>query len=176
MNALAWLARSFGMTDEAWRRHANPWSVWTRFAAIPAMILAVWSRAWIGWWALVPVAAVAVWLWVNPHVFPAVTEPRSWAAKGIYGERLWLNEPASVAPADRVAFRWLFLPGLGGIALLAWGLVALLIWPTVFGAAVITLAQLWRLDRLGRLYERHIKAFTPVSRRAMAANARRPDG
>jgi hypothetical protein len=44
MNALAWLARRFGMTDEAWRRHANPWSVWTRFAAIPAMILAIRSN------------------------------------------------------------------------------------------------------------------------------------
>ncbi|WP_308202358.1 DUF6653 family protein [Lentzea flava] len=23
------IAKTFGMTDEAWRRHANPWSVWT---------------------------------------------------------------------------------------------------------------------------------------------------
>nr|WP_238997445.1 DUF6653 family protein [Mycolicibacterium sp. CBMA 361] len=36
------------MTDAAWRRHANPWSVWTRFAAIPLMMLAIWSRVW-GW-------------------------------------------------------------------------------------------------------------------------------
>jgi len=49
------------MTEEAWRRHANPWSVYTRFAAIPAMILAIWSRIWIGWWALVPVFAVMIW-------------------------------------------------------------------------------------------------------------------
>ena len=33
-------ARAAGMSDEAWRRHANPWSVWTRFAAIPLMMLA----------------------------------------------------------------------------------------------------------------------------------------
>jgi hypothetical protein len=68
----AWIAKAFGMTDQAWRRHANPWSVYTRFAAIPAMILAIWSRVWIGWWALVAVAAVIMWLWLNPHVFPAV--------------------------------------------------------------------------------------------------------
>jgi hypothetical protein len=36
------IAKTFGMTDEMWRRHANPWSVYTRFAAFPAMILAVW--------------------------------------------------------------------------------------------------------------------------------------
>jgi hypothetical protein len=38
MTKIAWL---FRMTDEAWRRHANPWSVWTRFSAIPAMIAAI---------------------------------------------------------------------------------------------------------------------------------------
>ncbi|RSN29438.1 hypothetical protein DL990_24845 [Amycolatopsis sp. WAC 01416] len=32
------------MDDEAWRRHANPWSAWARFAAIPLMPLAIWSR------------------------------------------------------------------------------------------------------------------------------------
>jgi hypothetical protein len=153
MKALARFAKAFGMTDEAWRRHANPWSVYTRFAAIPAMILAIWSRVWIGWWALVPVAAVAIWLWLNPRVFPAVTEPRSWAAKGIYGEKLWLLESCSVPLEYRVVLRWLIVPGLCGIVLLAYGLVVLLVWPTVFGATLIVLAQLWRIDRLGLLYE-----------------------
>jgi len=37
------------MKDSAWRRRANPWSVWTSFAAIPAMIVAVWSQVWLGW-------------------------------------------------------------------------------------------------------------------------------
>ncbi len=36
-------ARAAGMSDEAWRRHANPWSVWTRFAAIPLMMLALFA-------------------------------------------------------------------------------------------------------------------------------------
>ena len=153
MKALAWIAKAFGMTDEAWRRHANPWSVYTRFAAIPAMILAIWSRVWIGWWALVAVAAVIIWLWLNPHVFPAVTTPRSWAAKGIYGERLWLLEPSRVPAGHRAVLRWLIVPGLCGIVLLAWGLVQLLVWPTVFGATLVVLTQLWRIDRLGLLYE-----------------------
>jgi hypothetical protein len=77
MKILAQIAKTFGMTDEAWQRHANPWSVYTRFAAILLMILAAWSRVWIGWWALLPVAAAIVCLWLNPHIFPAVTTPRS---------------------------------------------------------------------------------------------------
>jgi hypothetical protein len=161
MNVLAQMAKAFGMTDEAWQRHANPWSVYTRFAAIPAMILAIWSRVWIGWWALLPVAAVMVWLWLNPHVFPAVTTPRCWAAKGIYGEKLWLLEPASVPAGYRAVLRWLAVPALAGAVLLVWGLVQLLVWPTIFGATLIVLAQLWRIDRLGLLYEQRTGASAP---------------
>ena len=153
MKALAQIPKAFGMSDEAWRRHANPWSVYTRFAAIPAMILAVWSRVWLGWWALVPVGVVVVWLWLNPHVFPAVTTPRSWAAKGIYGEKLWLLEPARVPPGYRTVLRWLIAPGACGFVVLVWGLVRLQIWPTMFGATLIVLAQLWRIDRMGLLWE-----------------------
>ena len=50
------LVTFFGMTDEVWRRHANPWSVWTRYLAGPILILAVWSRFWIE-----VVGAVADW-------------------------------------------------------------------------------------------------------------------
>lgn len=63
------------MTDEMWLRHADPWNVWTRFAAIPAFILAVWSRVWIGWWSLIPIALVILWLSLNVFVFPPITSP-----------------------------------------------------------------------------------------------------
>jgi len=152
MASLSNITRSFGMTDEVWRRHANPWSVWTRFAAIPALILAIWSRTLLGWWALVPIALVAFWLWLNPRIFPPV-EPVGWAAKGIYGERLWVHEPERIPAGDRAALRRLALPGLIGIALLVWGLFALRVWPTIFGAAIVVAGQLWRIDRLGRIYD-----------------------
>src|SRR5260221_10055751 len=153
MKTLAQITRVLGMTDEAWQRHANPWSVYTRFAAIPAMILAIWSRVWISWWALVPVGGVIIWLWLNPFIFPAVTTPRSWVAKGIFGEKLWLQEAASGPAGYRVALRWLLVPALCGGLLVVWGLVQLLVWPTCFGATLIALAQLWRIDRVGLLYE-----------------------
>lgn len=53
--------RLMGMTDETWARHANPWSVYTRFSILPLFALAVWSRAWIGWGALIAVTAVVFW-------------------------------------------------------------------------------------------------------------------
>jgi hypothetical protein len=153
MKVLERVARSFRMSDEAWKRHANPWSVWTRFAAIPAMLLAIWSRTWLGWWSLVPVAAVVVWLWINPHAFPAVERPASWAARGIYGEKLWLHHRDLVPAGHRAVLRLLVVVGTAGFALLIWGLVALEIWPTVFGATLVVLGQLWRIDRFGLLYD-----------------------
>ncbi len=141
------------MNDEAWRRHANPWSVFTRFVAIPAMILAIWSRTWIGWWALLPISMTLVWLWINPHVFPAVSATSSWAAKGIFGERLWL-EGQSEFPRDYgPILRWLMSIGVVGLIMIAWGLFAFHVWVTIIGTVLVVMAQLWRIDRLGILYE-----------------------
>lgn len=147
------VAQAFRMDDESWRRHANPWSVWTRFAAIPLMLLAIWSRAWIGWWCLLPIALVIVWLFVNPSAFPPV-EPHSWAARGIYGERAWVHDKSLVPPDHRAVLRILVALGLVGFALIAWGLVRLELWPTVSGATLVIVAQLWRIDRFGWLWER----------------------
>ncbi|MDX8146084.1 DUF6653 family protein [Lentzea sp. BCCO 10_0061] len=155
MDAVDRIAKTFGMNDEAWQRHANPWSVWTRFAAIPLMLLAIWSRTWIGWWSLVAIAAVIVWLFVNPRAFPPVREPQSWAARGIYGERAWLEDRDLVPPDHRQVLRLLVTLGALGFGLIVWGLVVLSVWPTVFGATLVVVAQLWRIDRLGWLWERH---------------------
>ena len=40
-----------------------------------------------------------------------------------------------------------------GTQKLAWGLVALEVWPTVFGAVLLVYGQLWRIDRLGIFYD-----------------------
>ncbi len=48
------IARLFRMDDATWLRHANPWSVILRFTVLPLLILAFWSRLWLGWWAGYP--------------------------------------------------------------------------------------------------------------------------
>ena len=146
-------ARAAGMSDEAWRRHANPWSVWTRFAAIPLMMLAIWSRVWIGWWALVPIGVVILWLGWNPHAFAPVDKPVAWSSRGIYGERLWLQDRSCMPAGFTVVQRIWVVGAVTGAVLLAWGLGALLIWPTAFGAVLVVYGQLWRIDRLGIFYD-----------------------
>nr|WP_244627082.1 DUF6653 family protein [Microvirga tunisiensis] len=61
-------AKLFQMDERAWERHASPWSVWTRVASLPLLLAAVWSHVWLGIWALVPVALVVLWLWLNAPV------------------------------------------------------------------------------------------------------------
>jgi hypothetical protein len=34
-------------SGKSWLRHANPISVWTRFAVLPLLALSIWSRAWV---------------------------------------------------------------------------------------------------------------------------------
>jgi len=85
------IARGFRMDDVTWERHANPWSVWTRFTALPLVILAVWSRAWLGRRAVVPVALSLLWTWINPRIFSKPRSTDNWASKGVLGERVWMN-------------------------------------------------------------------------------------
>src|SRR3954467_6144112 len=92
------IARAFAMDEATWLRHANPWSVWTRVATLPLLVLAAWSRAWLGWWALVPVALVLLWTWWNPRLFPVPLSTDNWASKGVMGERVWLNRDAVPIP------------------------------------------------------------------------------
>jgi hypothetical protein len=152
------LERLMAMDDRVWRRHANPWSGWTRVAILPLFVLAVWSRVWIGWWALVAVALVVVWTWANPRVFP---EPRShdaWMSRGVLGERVLLEHraeiPAGHARAANV-LSWLAAPGA---VLMAWGLWVLWWEGAVFGALLTMLPKLWFLDRMVWLHRDWVAA------------------
>jgi hypothetical protein len=143
------IARAHRMDDAAWARHANPWSVWTRVPILPLLALAVWSRAWIGWWALLPVALLLGWSWANPRAF---TPPRSldnWASRAVLGERLWLaRAQAPVPPRHRVMPQLLAALSAAGTVLLGYGLGWLVAWAAIAGLAVALLGKLWFLDRM----------------------------
>jgi hypothetical protein len=143
------------ITDEMWKRHANPWSVWTRFAAIPAFMLAVWSRVWIGWWSLIPIALVVLWLFLNVFVFAPITSPHNWASKGIYGEKLWLSKRSEIPEHYAVMQQRLIILGLIGMILIAGGLYQLHAWISILAAVILILTQLWRIDRFSTLYEEY---------------------
>ena len=146
--------RGMAMDDATWMRHANPLSVWTRFTCLPLIVLAVWSRVWLGWWAVVPLALALWWTWVNPRAFPPPASTDNWASKGTFGERVFLNRKAVPIPAHHA--RWAMVLGaLSAVGLppLGWGLWQLDVAVTMLGLVLVVLPKVWFVDRMVWLYE-----------------------
>jgi hypothetical protein len=144
----------FGLDDENWARHANPWSVWTRFAGFPLLILAVWSRSWFGVWSLAFIAAAVVWIYINPRFFPKPASTDNWASRSVLGERIWMNRNAVAVPEhQREMPNLLSLVGVAGVVFVGWGLYIFDPLVTILGWLVVFLGKLWFLDRMVWLYQ-----------------------
>lgn len=146
--------RSMSMDDDAWMRHANPWSVWTRFTCLPLIVLSVWSRIWLGWWCILPLALALFWTWFNPRAFPPPANADNWASKGTFGERVFLNRKSVPIPTHHTQWAYvLSVLSAIGVAPLAWGLwQADLVW-TLLGIVLVVLPKVWFVDRMVWLYE-----------------------
>ncbi|MEM6491570.1 MAG: DUF6653 family protein [Pseudomonadota bacterium] len=154
MSYAAAIARIFRLDDEGWRRHANPWSGWTRVASGPLLFAAVWSAHGIGWWSLVPIAAVTLWTWLNPRLFAPPAHYEAWVSRAVLGERAWI-----ALPRDRIPTRHRrgphVLNALGAplLAPLAVGVALqdLTLALAAFGGVV--LLKFWFLDRMVLLWD-----------------------
>ena len=150
------VASLFGLKGDSWMRHANAWSVWTRFAVLSLLILAVWSWDWIGWWSLGAVALVLVFLMVNPLLFRESGSTRNWASKSVFGEHIWSDRDTVELPRQ---FRDSKVPAVAtaiqvaGVALLAYGLIELDLLTVAAGLVLTQTAKAWYLDRMVLLYE-----------------------
>lgn len=141
--------RLMGMQDSDWRRHANPLSVWTRFTCLPLLVLAIWSRTWIGWGALPLFGLAAAWTWANPRAFRPPHDFGTWAGRGTLGERIFLARARHDIPAHhiRAAHILTSLSALGSLPLL-WGLIVLNPWLVICGLVATILPKVWFVDRM----------------------------
>ena len=148
------MARAHGLDERGWERHAAPWSVWTRVAILPLGALAVWARVWIGWWFLLPLAALVVWSFVNPRAFPPPVTTRTWSARAVMGERVWLARGALPIPEHHARMAAV-TSGIAaaGLPLAAWGLWRLELWPLLLGLALCLVGKFWFIDRMVWLFE-----------------------
>lgn len=148
------IAKVFHLTSENWMRHANPWSVGTRYSVLPVIVLAFWSRIWIGWWCAIPAALSLAWMFFNPVFFPKPKSTKNWASRAVFGERVWMNRKEKPVPA-----RHNILPGIlnlvssVGMVLSIWAIVVLNVWGAVLGVALAYLGKSWYLDRMVWIYE-----------------------
>lgn len=156
--------RMMGMDDATWARHANPWSVYSRMSAMPLLTIAILSRVWLGWWVLVPLALVVLWIWWNPRAFSAPPDTESWAAQGVMGERVFLNRKTTPIPKHHETWAYgLTWATASGVLPWIYGLWSVNLWAVTLGIALIVGGKIWFVDRMVWLY------------RDMEGKAKRPD-
>ena len=148
------IAGLFKLTDENWMKHANPWSVWTRYSVLPIIVLAFWSRVWIGWWYLIPAIISLAWMFLNPVFFNRVKSTKNWASKAVLGERVWMNrDKIDVPEYHKNVPKILNTISSVGMIISIWAIVMLSVWPAILGIALAYLGKSWYLDRMVWLYE-----------------------
>ncbi|WP_108866391.1 DUF6653 family protein [Aquimarina aquimarini] len=147
-------AKIFNLEGDTWIKHTNPWSIWTRFATLPFLIVAIWSRVWISWYCLIPIILLLIWIKINPTLFKKPTSFDNWGAKSVLGERYWSERKENPVPKHhhRVVFILTILQTIGGITLMI-GLWKLEINLTIIGGIIIYLAKMWFLDRMVWIFD-----------------------
>lgn len=147
------IANLFAMDENSWQHHANPWSVWTRYMTFPVIVFVIYSRQWIGYWFLLPLMLLCIWLWLNPRVFKKPDSLDSWASQAVLGEKVWLNRTKVPIPNHHKNMA-IILSSLAALSTLPlfYGLYYLKILPTISGLLLENIFKTWFLDRMVWLY------------------------
>lgn len=155
--------RLMSMDDATWRRHANPLSGWTRMlTALPLLLLALWSRVWLGWWSVLPIAMAVFWIWWNPRAFGEPASFDSWMSRGVLGERIYIDHRAELPAHHLTAARTLALASLPGMIVMIWGIVALWWEGAVFGGLLAVIPKIWFVDRMAWIFQDWVAAGRAV--------------
>lgn len=148
------ISKVFGLKDDEWLKHSNPISVWTRFMVLPILVLAIWSRVWIGWFSLILILLIMIWTFINPKLFKKPKTFNSWSAKCVLGEKILVEKNKSKIPKHHItAKNILTIIQVIGSIFLIYGLYNLHFWSTLMGTVVVYLGKMWFLDRMVWLYE-----------------------
>ena len=147
------ISKVFRLNDENWMKHANPWSVWTRYSVLPLIVVSFWSRIWIGWWCLIPGVLSLFWMFFNPIFFKKATSTDNWTSKSVLGERVWLNRDNIEIPKIHSVVPNI-LNGISSIGMILsiYAIITLSLWPAVLGISLAYIGKSWYLDRMVWLY------------------------
>jgi hypothetical protein len=149
------IASIFKLTDKNWMKHANPISVWTRYSVLPIIVMAFWSRIWIGWWCLIPGLLSILWMFINPVLFKKPESTKNWASKSVLGERVYSNRDKLKIPAKHQIPLHGILNAVSstGMILAIGSIIFYSIWGALLGIALAYIGKSWYLDRMVWLYE-----------------------
>jgi hypothetical protein len=149
------IANLFNLTDENWMKHSNPISVYTRYSVLPIIVIAFWSRIWIGWWCLIPGVLSILWMFFNPVLFAKPKSTKNWASKSVFGERVYLNRDKVDIPEIHKTPIITILNTISsvGMGLAIWATIYYSVWGAILGVSLAYLGKSWYLDRMVWLYE-----------------------
>lgn len=149
------LATIFNLNDKNWLKHANPLSVYTRYTVLPFLLLAIWSRLWIGNWYYLALFVSFLWMFFNPILFRKAKSTKNWASKSVLGERVFLNRDQIPIPKVHRSGIHSVLNSLSaiGMVLAIWGAVDFQLCLAIMGTCLAYIAKSWYLDRMVWLYE-----------------------
>lgn len=155
MTAERKIANFFNLTNKNWLKHANPLSVWTRYSVLPIIIIAFWSRLWIGWWFLVPAVISIGWMFLNPIFFKKPKSTKNWALRSVLGERVYLNRDKVDIPEKHKSplLKILNIISSLGMGISIWAIISYSIYAALLGTVLAYLGKSWYLDRMVWLYE-----------------------
>ena len=126
-----------------WARHANPKSGWSRVPTGAVLIACLYRRRWR------MLALTVVFVLVNPFLFAPPEDDSAWMTRGVYGERLWSQEPTSYTSYPDV------LGTVSGVIWLYAIYAAVRQRPaeTALATALSSALKLWFLAEMVHLYE-----------------------
>lgn len=128
--------------------------MYTRLTCLPLIALAIWSRDWLGWGALFPLAIALFWTWYNPRAFTPYDKADNWATKGVLGERIFLGRHKTPVPESYLHNAWISsLLSFGGLVVLGYGLWHLSLVYVLLGLTGVIIPKLWFVSKMGRLYD-----------------------
>lgn len=141
-------------SEKTWRRHANPWSGFTRMITYPLLFIPIWffqeflEDPTHCWYPLIAMIAVIIWFAINPRIFPEPKNTDNWFSKGVLGEKLWVSDKRYkdihlVFPFLETPFFFISL----------YTAYMKMFWPTLFFASVPWLLKVWFFDRMVFYYE-----------------------
>ena len=117
-------------------------------------MLAVWSRIWIVWFAIFPIAVVCLWVWLNPRIFGVPQSTDNWASRAVLGERVLLLHNKSEIPNHHIkAILVLKIIISIGFVLAVYGIAVFDIELAIFGTVITILGKTWFLDRMVWLFQ-----------------------
>jgi len=154
INLMHALQKLFRLNDTNWMRHANPWSVYTRYSALPLILLSIWSKCWIDNFWYLALGLSIIWTFVNPVLFKKPRSTNNWASHCVFGERVYINRKKIDIPKHH---KTPIIPIQNTIAGI--GFVVSIIaasqyefWVMMFGLSLAILGKTWFLDRMVWLF------------------------